>query len=309
MITASQYNDRPLFVLFKIIVSAVLVTTFMYQPMLLEFVFGLLKLLCNIRWSAQEWTFRVTLDLWIAYVGMIFALAYNRFNAHRLSDDLRWPLVAKIITGLSSVAFVWYIAFELMQASKFTYNAWHPYVSFIPVLAFVALRNATVVLRSAHSRAFAFIGKCSLETFIIQYHIWLAGDTKGILLVIPGTNWRPLNFIITTLIFIYLSDRLAHATTHITNQICGGNPKTLPTSVTNVSRNERPITMEQHACSTEQSDPSKESITSSDTARSLNRVPARLRLLIEKYHSNVQVRLSLIVFIMWLVNLMWPSTK
>jgi hypothetical protein len=309
MITASQYNDRPLFVLSKIIVSAVLVTTFMHQPMLLDFLFGLLKLLCNIQWSAQEWTFRVTLDLWIAYIGMIFALAYNRFNALRLSDDPRWPLVAKITISLSSVGFVWYFAFELIQTSKFTYNAWHPYISFIPVLAFIALRNATVVLRSAHSRAFAFIGKCSLETFIIQYHIWLAGDTKGILLVIPGTKWRPINFIVTTLIFIYLSDRLAHATTHITNQICGGSPKTLPTSVTNVSRNERPLTMEEHAGATEQSEPSKESTTSSDTVRSLDSVPARLQSLIGKYHSNVQVRLLLIVLVMWLVNLMWPSTN
>ena len=309
MIVASRYNDRALFVLCKIIVSAILVTIFVRQPTLLEFLFGLLNRLCNIHWSAREWTFRVTLDLWIVYAGMIFALGYNKFNSFRLSDDPRWPLMVKIIVGLSSVALVWYFAFELSQASKFTYNTWHPYISFIPVLAFIALRNATVALRSAHSRAFAFIGKCSLETFILQYHIWLAGDTKGILLVIPGTKWRPINFIITTLIFIYLSDRLAHATSHITNQICGGSPKTLPISAANVARNERPSTMEQdqHAHVSEQPEASKEFVTPSDTVHS-HIVPLRIQSLIEKYKSNVKARVLLIVLVMWLTNLMWPST-
>lgn len=311
MIIGSHYNDRALFVLCKIIVSAILVTIFMRQPMFLEFLFGLLKRLCNIHWSAQEWTFRVTLDLWIVYVGMIFALAYNKFNFFRLSDDPRWPLVVKIVVGLSSVALVWYFAFELSQASKFTYNTWHPYISFIPILAFIALRNATVVLRSAHSRAFAFIGKCSLETFIVQFHFWLAGDTKGILLVIPGTRWRPINVIITTLIFVYLSDRLAHATSHITNQFCGGSPKTLPTSVTHVARNERPPTMEQeqHPGVSEQSETSKEFLTPSGAVQSSDIVPLRIRSLIEKYRSNVKARVLLIVLVMWFINLMWPSTS
>ena len=84
---------------------------------------------------------------------------------------------------VSAVALVWFFAFEIGQPSKFTYNQWRPYVSVIPVLAFVILRNATSVLRSASSRFFAFIGTCSLETFILQYHFWLAADTKGILLL------------------------------------------------------------------------------------------------------------------------------
>ncbi|KAK2461985.1 hypothetical protein APHAL10511_006448 [Amanita phalloides] len=300
MVIASHYNDRTLVVLCKIISSAFLVTVFIRQPRLLEFLFGLLEHLCNVRWQAREWTFRVTLDLWVVYAGMIFALACHKCNSLRVSDDPRWPLVAKIAVGLSFVALMWYLVFELSQKSKYAYNAWHPYVSFIPILAFVVLRNATVILRSAHSQAFAFIGKCSLETFIIQYHLWLAGDTKGILLVIPGTKWRPINFLITTFIFIYISDRVAHATSYIANQISGAGFKSLPTSMPSAGR---PPIMNQ----VDVVEDSKESPLLSDVTWSLDSVLLRLRLLIDKYHSKTEARMSLIIIVMWLVNLMWPA--
>ena len=117
---------------------------------------------------------------------------------------------------------LWFFAFELGQESKFTYNIWHPYISFVPIAAFVILRNATPLLRSCSSQAYTFIGKCSLETFIIQFHLWLAADTKGVLLILPGTKWRHLNFVISTILFVYVSDQVAHASGEITARICSG---------------------------------------------------------------------------------------
>ncbi|KAF8632622.1 hypothetical protein AX15_001823 [Amanita polypyramis BW_CC] len=309
MLFASSYNDRTLFILCKIIISALLVMIFTRQPKILEFLFGLLARLCNIQWSAREWTFRVTLDLWIVYIGMIFALAFNKFNSSRLSDDPRWPLFAKMSVGSSVVVLVWFFAFELSQESKFAYNGWHPYVSFIPILAYIVLRNATTVLRSTHSRAFAYVGKCSLETFIMQYHIWLAGDTKGVLLVIPGTRWRPINFVITTFLFIFLSDQVAQATSYITARICGGTPKILPISVVNAARNGGESGTEQHPASASERSEVKEFTMSSNITQSFDHIPLRIWTFAEKYFSTVGTRLLLIIFIMWLVNLMWPSTN
>jgi hypothetical protein len=74
----------------------------------------------------------------------------------------------------------------------------HPYVGVLPVVAFAILRNANPTLRSVSSSAFVFVGTCSLETFIIQSHLWLAGDTRGILVIIPGVKWRPANLMLTT---------------------------------------------------------------------------------------------------------------
>jgi hypothetical protein len=199
----------------------------MRTPWMMEALFTFLWRTCRIQWSAREWTFRVKLDLWIVYVGMLTAIAVNKARDHRLTDHPRWPVLLKISLGGSCIAMAWFFGFELLQESKFVYNRWHPYISFIPVVAFVMLRNATSALRSASSRIFMFVGRCSLETFIIQYHLWLAGDTKGILIVIPGARWWPINFLITTIMFVFVSDRMASATGDITSSVCGKGPKSI----------------------------------------------------------------------------------
>ncbi|KAF5384959.1 hypothetical protein D9615_001440 [Tricholomella constricta] len=233
MFVGSRFNDRTPFLLGKILISAILVTWFMGEEWLLQKLFDFLARVCGIHWSAREWTFRATLDLWIVYVGMLAAIGAIKVREYRLTEHAHWPLVIKVAIGASAICLIWFFTFELFQESKFTYNRWHPYISFIPVLAFVVLRNASVILRSASSSAFAFVGRCSLETFIIQYHFWLAGDTKGVLLVLPGTQWRPMNFVLTTIMFIYVSDQMAHATATITSWICGTAAKSslpLPTT-------------------------------------------------------------------------------
>ncbi|KIY62901.1 Cas1p-domain-containing protein [Cylindrobasidium torrendii FP15055 ss-10] len=221
-----QYNDRTAFLLAKVVVASAAVTWFMKTGWLLESLFDILNLVFKIQWSAREWDFRVELDMWIVWVGVLASIATIKVRELRITDHPQWPLAVRCSIGASAVVMIWYFGFELAQESKFTYNAWQPYVSFLPVLAFAVLRNASTILRSGSSRLFAFIGKCSLETFIIQYHFWLAGDTKGVLLVIPGTRWRPLNFVFTTLIFVFVSHWVAQATGEVTAWLCSdGKPK------------------------------------------------------------------------------------
>lgn len=168
---------------------------------------------------------------------MFAALAVIKAREYRLTDHPQWPLVMKGSIGLSAIILLWYFAFELYQPDKFAYNLWHPYISFLPIGAFIVLRNANVILRSATSTAFSFIGRCSLETFILQYHIWLAADTKGLLMVIPATQWRSLNFLLTTIFFIYVSHHVAQATGTITGWICNVTPPaSLPIATTRTSR-------------------------------------------------------------------------
>lgn len=230
MLVGSRFNDRTLFLVIKLLLSLSSITVLMRMDWLLEAVFAFLGRIFGIHWSAREWAFRVNLDIWIVYVGMFTALAVIKSREYRITDHPRWPMVVKGAAVTSILAIVWYFAFELSY-NKFDYNAYHPLISCIPVLAFVVLRNSTEALRSASSRAFAFIGRCSLETFIIQYHLWLAGDTKGILIVIPGRRWRPLNLVLTTLVFIFVSHYVAVATGELTKWICDAKPPaTLPTT-------------------------------------------------------------------------------
>jgi hypothetical protein len=232
LLPAAHLNSRTPFLLTKIVLSAGIMTWFFSQIWLVETFFQWLKLLCGIHWNPNEWAFRVNLDIWIVYVGMLLSVATIKAHEYRLADDPRWPTLVKGMTALSVVVLIWFFAFELYQPSKVAYNAWHTYISFLPILAFVVLRNANAVLRSMSSRAFAFLGRCSLELFIVQFHIWLAADTKAMLVVLPGMRLRPINFIITTVMFVYLCDRISWATGNIVNRLCGGEKgKPLPRPV------------------------------------------------------------------------------
>ena len=53
----------------------------------------------------------------------------------------------------------------------------------------------------------------SFQLFICQYHIWLAADTRGILVLIPGNPM--LNIIVSTFIFVCV----AHEISQITNDL------------------------------------------------------------------------------------------
>lgn len=51
------------------------------------------------------------------------------------------------------------------------------------------------------------------QLFICQYHIWLAADTKGILVLIPG--YPMFNVLVSTFIFVCV----AHEISQITNDL------------------------------------------------------------------------------------------
>lgn len=239
MAFGSQYNDRTVFLVSKIL-AAMTVTTFVIgEEWILKEIFSILGGICDIGWSAKESSFRLRLDYWIIYFGMLTAIAFMKVRDNRLTDHPLWPVIVKASIGGSVIGILWFFAFELLQPSKFAYNHWHPYVSWIPIISFVILRNANATLRSASSQIFRFIGRCSLETFIIQYHLWMGADTKGLLVVIPWTRWRTLNMIVTTTIFVWLSNQVSQATTVMTTWICGSGrgsePPSLPTHNPNVN--------------------------------------------------------------------------
>ncbi|CED85036.1 O-acetyltransferase [Phaffia rhodozyma] len=235
MYIGNKYNTVPAFLLPKLALSAFVITLLMKSDDVLRVIFSFLATVFNIQWSPTEWAFRVNLDIWIVYIGMLTAWGYIKLKELGIPQKVWWPTAVKASVGLSVLSLGWFFWFELSQPTKFSYNLSHPYVSMVPVLAFVILRNATPFLRSVSSSAYCFVGQISLETFILQYHLWLAGDTKGILMVLPGgLNWRLLNVAITTVIFIFVSNKVSKATGVLTEVLVGKKkkPRGLPTPAT-----------------------------------------------------------------------------
>ncbi|KAJ2399483.1 hypothetical protein GGI23_002631, partial [Coemansia sp. RSA 2559] len=174
--------------------------------------FGLLGRL-GVAWSQREWEFRFGTDIFIVYVGMATAIVVLH-HGPQLQAHARWPQMKRWAVLAAVLGLLWYAAFELTRADKYAYNAWHPYVSAVPVLSFVVLRNSSEHLRSHSSSAFRFVGLISLELFIAQFHLFLAADTKAVLVLADSRLWF-VNLALVGIVFFAMCQLLANASTAI----------------------------------------------------------------------------------------------
>lgn len=229
------HNSNLNFLFLKIILSALLTTAFIMIPGILETVSSFLNLTCGLSWDVLEWRFRTFLDMYIVYFGILLAALYLRTSHlksgtaptrtlidHVLMPTFSYPLLFKILTILASLTLLpGFWALTRRSPDKEDYNWWQPYISFIPILAFVTLRNSHRLLRNYHSAIFAWLGRCSLETYILQYHIWLAGDTTGLLHIgLWGRWWEA---VVLTLLFLWTSWKVAGASQRLTTWIVDGD--------------------------------------------------------------------------------------
>lgn len=223
--------------LLKIIISATTVTTIAYVPGVFEVILQSLHLIFNIHIDVHEFRFRTTLDLYVTYIGISVAALYlHAKSTPPKSSPYLLRLIRKHSRSLQGLAVLASLItlptyFPLVHhifPNKHAYNRFHPFISLIPILAFLTLRNSTKRLRNHHSMLFAWLGRCSLETFVLQYHIWLAGDTKGLLSLglwhhspFQGFIERWIDFAVITVFFLWASYECSIATVVVTKTMVG----------------------------------------------------------------------------------------
>lgn len=137
----------------------------------------------------------------------------------------------------------------------------------------------------------------SLETFICQFHVWLAGDTKGLLVLLPTPRLRFLNMIITTLIFLFLSNQIARTTGDLTEWILAAPKKggALPTTMTSANAGAAYVplsTMNGHGHDGDE--PMLETKQSSPTRW-------------EKAMANLPIRAAVFMGAIWVINILYPT--
>jgi hypothetical protein len=93
------------------------------------------------------------------------------------------------------------------------YNGTNPFFGFIPLLTYVYFRNLTPALRAYSLDLFHELGKTTLETYLMQHHIWLTSDAKSLLVLIPG--YPKINMLFVTVLYFCVSRRLYRLTLYL----------------------------------------------------------------------------------------------
>lgn len=137
--------------------------------------------------SIKEWWFRWKIDRYSVPAGMVCAFLYEVLKKHKIIDDShRGNLFSRGITFLASILSIigigMFVSFSFLCRNMSECNEIHPYVSFVPIVSFIVLRNASGWLRTRYSSFFAWFGKISLEVSISLFNA-----SNVIITVIIGT--------------------------------------------------------------------------------------------------------------------------
>lgn len=164
----------------------------------------------------REWWYRWKLDRYSMAYGVVFAAVFliaQKFNL--INDNNHGNLFSRgIALSAILIAFIFigiYTTFTFLCHNKEECEEVHSYIVFLPIIGYIILRNISGFLRTRYSSLFAWFGNISTELFVCQYHIWLAADTHGVLVLIP--SYPMLNVIVTSFIFICVSYEVHRITT------------------------------------------------------------------------------------------------
>jgi len=164
--------------------------------------------------ALHEWFFRSGLDHLVWIFGMLCAFLFPWLDQKlQMLEELpsaKATMYKAALIGGTLALSVWYVV-SIFLLPKRDYNKLHPFTSFIPIWCYMVLRNCTPTLRRYHMHLFAWCGKVTLETYILQFHIWMKttginGSPKFLMVWMPG--WFYTNFLLTTAVFIFVSYRI-----------------------------------------------------------------------------------------------------
>ncbi|OCL01552.1 Cas1p-domain-containing protein [Glonium stellatum] len=305
-------NQSLRFLVGKIIISAVIATAFIHIKGVLSAVFLILRFTCGVNWNVNEWEYRLGLDKYIVYVGMLVAVLYIRISAVISSPQIRPNLATEMLCSYFGTIRAFFTLAALVTFPVFwyatrcfpnihDYNTWQPYIAWLPIVSFVVLRNSTKSLRNYHATLFAWLGCYSLEIYTLQYHILLAGDTRGLLSTgifkgdgtIKNDRWRDL--IALTPIFIWMSWRVGKATRTITDWI----------TQESVANGQMLESTEMHGGKANELrlPDYNNGIVGQRTTSAAAAAPAQKKLRFVMWLKDVRIRLFILLAILWFLNI------
>lgn len=192
----------------KITLCTLIVNKIILAPSVLEALTTTFNAILPLHMDAQELQFRLGLERYALWFASIAAFVIHRRRPMNCASHV--PAVTSVRVSVACVEvqigdhlFLSMFAVAAMLTYGFvlcgtndkdTYNRAHPYISWVPVSIIVGLRNIHPRLRQSHMRLPAKLGRISLETYLLQYHM-LLGDNASSRLRIgffdhPEYLWR-----------------------------------------------------------------------------------------------------------------------
>lgn len=142
---------------------------------------------------SKEYHFRFQSDKYSAWLGMACGLLWGKVGeymqwAHGYENDQRRQLatIVQLFVGLCLIGF-WYGLFGHI-GDKFVYNPVHPYVFIFALVGWLLIRNCTRYLTECHSTLLEFLGRHTLETYVLQFHLFMSHNVQHIPVIIPGSD-------------------------------------------------------------------------------------------------------------------------
>eukprot|EP01087_Luapelamoeba_hula_P005437 TRINITY_DN1551_c1_g1_i1.p1 TRINITY_DN1551_c1_g1~~TRINITY_DN1551_c1_g1_i1.p1 ORF type:complete len:990 (-),score=199.24 TRINITY_DN1551_c1_g1_i1:53-3022(-) len=211
MLVFPSYNQVPWVVPVKIV--CLLVLSYLLwdfdDGVVFYTIFGPFINVLGLNGSLYEFYFRTNLDHYVWIWGMACAYFYpyvERFivkieTQQTLTQQIAWKA---LILGAAGSVTVWYTQDYLLDPDRFHYNTVHPYTSFIPITLYVIFRNISPRLRSKHLSLLSWMGRSTLETYLLQFHLFLTSASKT-QVVYLSDSYPALNFLAASCVFVSLS--------------------------------------------------------------------------------------------------------
>jgi hypothetical protein len=88
----------------------------------------------------------------------------------------------------------------------------------VQIVSYIFLRNVSGILRTRYSSFFAWFGRLSLELMVTMYHVWLAADNHGVLVLLPG--YPVLNVLLSCYVMVCATHEVSVTRGRVTRKGC-----------------------------------------------------------------------------------------
>lgn len=148
---------------------------------------------------------------WAAFLGVIFAVNQKIASLQLRKLESMNPISSTLAKGTICFVFLSIMSgctAEALKMPSLALTLSHRYFGIFPVLAYVYFRNVSKSLREHHIGALSWLGRYSLEVYLLQHH---AFTDRGCINVIRG--YPRCNFAFVAVLLVGTARALNHITT------------------------------------------------------------------------------------------------